>query len=158
METTLNRSELLFLAVNGEKASFALYSRAAEESNCDSVRRIFRRIARDEIDHLMNLVAKFQCVYPELSKEVNISLPIPSKSDVRRLSGITGPSEALQSALQEEHRSLNIYLQLLMAMESKEAITTLRTIIRDELSHIKALRSIGQANIRQVGVKEKRLH
>jgi len=158
VETTLNRNELLYLAVNGEKASFALYSRAAAESKCDSVRRIFRRIARDEIDHLMKLLAKFLRLYPELSKEVNISLPIPSESDVRRLSEITGPSEALQSALQEEQRSLNIYLQLLKAMESKEAIATLRTIIRDEVRHIKALRSIGQVNIKQFAVKEKRLH
>ncbi len=158
METTINRSELLYLAVNGKKASFALYIRAAEESKCDSVKKIFRRIARDEVDYLMRLLAKLQRLYPELSKEVNISLPIPSESDVRRLSGITGPSEALQSALQEEQRSLNIYLQLVKAMEGKEAIATLRTIIRDEVSHIKALRSIGQAEIRQSETKEKRLH
>jgi len=158
VETTINRSELLYLAVNGKKASFALYSRAAEESKCDSVKKIFRRIARDEVDYLMRLLAKLQRLYPELSKEVNISLPIPSESDVRRLSEITGPSEALQSALQEGQRSLNIYLQLVKAMEGKEAIATLRTIIRDEVSHIKALRSIGQAEIRQSEAKEKRLH
>jgi len=119
VETTLNRRELLYLAVNGEKASFALYSRAAEESKCDSVMRIFRRIAHDEIDHLMRLLAKFQRLYPELFKEVNISLPIPSESDVRRLSEITGPSEALKSALQEEQRSLNIYLQLVKPWKAK---------------------------------------
>jgi len=106
----------------------------------------------------MRLLAKFQRLYPELFKEVNISLPIPSESDVRRLSEITGPSEALKSALQEEQRSLNIYLQLVKAMEGKEAIATLRTIIRDEVSHIKVLRSIGQAEIKQSGAKEKRLH
>ncbi len=158
METTLNRGELLYLAVNGEKASFALYSRAAEESKCDSVKRIFRRIARDELDHLMRLLAKFQRLYPELTNEVDISLPIPSASDVSRLSEITGPSEALQRALQEEQRSLHIYLQLVKAMESKEATATLRTIIRDEVSHIKALRSIGEAKTKQSGEKEKRLH
>ena len=158
METTLNRRELLFLAVNGEKASFAFYSRAAEESRYNSVKRIFRRIARDELDHLMRLLARFQRLYPELTKEVNISLPIPSESDVRRLSEITGPSEALQSALQEEQRSLHIYLQLVKAMESKEATATLRTIIRDEVSHIKALRSIGEAKIKQSGATEKQLH
>ncbi len=158
METTLNRGELLSLAVDGEKASFALYSRAAEESKYASVKRIFRRIARDELDHLMRLLAKFQRLYPELSKEVNISLTIPSESDVRRLSEITGPAEALQSALQEEQRSLHIYLQLIKAMESKEATATLRTIIRDELSHIKTLRSIGEAQTQRSGVKEQRLH
>lgn len=158
METTLNRGELLSLAVNGEKASFALYSRAAEESKCDSVKRIFRRIARVELDHLMRLLARFYWLYPELTNEVDISLPIPSESDVSRLSEITGPSEALQSALQEEQRSLHIYLQLVKAMESKEATATLRTIIRDEVSHIKALRSIGEAKIKQSGAKEKRLH
>ena len=140
METTLNRRELLSLAVNGEKASFALYSRAAEESKYDSVKKIFRRIARDELDHLMRLLARFRRLHPELTKEVNISLPIPSESDVRKISKITGPSEALQSALQEEQRSLHIYLQLVSAMESKEATATLRTTIRDEVSRIKALR------------------
>ena len=128
METTINRSELLYLAVNGKKASFALYSRAAEESKCDSVKRIFRRIARVELDHLMRLLAKFYRLYPELTNEVDISLPIPSESDVSRLSEITGPSEALQSALEEEQRSLHIYLQLVKAMESKEATATLWTI------------------------------
>ncbi len=158
METTLNRRELLYLAVNGEKASFALYSRAAAKSKYDSVKRIFRRIARDELDHLMRLLARFQRLYPELTNEVDISLPIPSESDVSRLAEITGPSEVLQSALQAEQRSLHIYLQLVKAMESKEATATLRTIIRDEVSHIKALRSIGEANIKQSGAKEKRLH
>ncbi len=158
METTLNRRELLSLAVDGEKASFALYSRAAEESKYDSVKRIFRRIAREELEHLMRLLERFQRHYPDLTKEVNISLPIPSESDVRRLSEITGPSEALQSALQEEQRSLNIYLQLVKAMESKEATATLRTIIRDEVSQIKALRSIEEVKIKRAGTKEKRLH
>ena len=158
METTLNRRELLYLAVNGEKASFALYSRAAEESKYESVKRIFRHIARDELEHLMRLLAGFQRFYPDLTREVNISLPIPSESDVRRLSEITGPSEALRIALQEERQSLHIYLQLVKAMESKEATATLWTIIRDEVSHIKALRSIGVAKILRSGTKEKRLH
>ncbi len=158
METTLNRRELLSLAVHGEKASFALYSRAAEESKYDSVKKIFRRIARDELEHLMRLLARFQRLYPDLTREVNISLPIPSESDVRRLSEITGPSEALQRALQEERRSLHIYLQLVKAMESKGATAILRTIIRDEVSHIKALRSIREARIIRSGAKEKRLH
>ena len=158
METTLNRRELLSLAVHGEKASFALYSRAAEESKYDSVKKIFRRIARDELEHLMRLLARFQRLYPDLTREVNISLPIPSESDVRRLSEITGPSEALQRALQEERRSLHIFLQLVKAMESKGATAILRTIIRDEVSHIKALRSIREARIIRSGAKEKRLH
>jgi rubrerythrin len=158
VETTLNRRELLSLAVHGEKASFALYSRAAEESKYDSVKKIFRRIARDELEHLMRLLERFQRLYPDLTREVNISLPIPSESDVRRLSEITGPSEALQRALQEERRSLHIYLQLVKAMESKGATAILRTIIRDEVSHIKALRSIREARIIRSGAKEKRLH
>ena len=158
VETTLNRRELLSLAVDGEKASFALYSRAAEESKHDSVKRIFRRIARDELEHLMRLLERFQRQYPDMTKEINISLPIPSESDVKRLSEITGPSEALQRALQDERRSLHIYLQLMKAMESKEANATLRTIIRDEVSHIEALRSIGEAKIIRSGTKEKRLH
>ena len=158
METTLNKRELLWLALNAEKASFALYSRAAEASDCEMIKRIYQRIARDELDHLMRLLAKFDRLYPELVKEVNISLPTPSESEIARLARINGPSEALQNAIKEEQRSLHIYLQLAKAMENREATSALRTIIQDEVNHIKALRSIGEAKIKQTAAKEKRLH
>ncbi len=49
MIAKLNRKELLRIAANREKASFVLYSRAAVLAGCYKVKKIFQRIARDEL-------------------------------------------------------------------------------------------------------------
>ena len=84
METTLSREELIKLAINGEKASFALYSRAEVLASSEKVKKIFNRIARDELVHLFNLLGRFVRVYPELCNEVDILMPTPHQAEVRK--------------------------------------------------------------------------
>ena len=64
MIAKLNRMELLRIAANREKASFALYSRAAVLVGSYKVKKIFQRIARDELAHLFILVIKIRRLSP----------------------------------------------------------------------------------------------
>ncbi|MCZ6449439.1 MAG: hypothetical protein O6918_01020 [Deltaproteobacteria bacterium] len=108
MEAKLNRKELLQLAASGEKASFSLYSQAAVLATSERVKKIFHLIARDELAHLLILANEFERLYPQLIGEVDITLPIPDESEVKRLAKIKESTEALQRAIHEEQRSLHL--------------------------------------------------
>ncbi len=160
MQATLSGRELIQLAINREKASFALYSRAAVQAGSEKIKKVFNRIARDELDHLFTLLSRFEWVYPELCNEANIIMPIPEASEVTRLAAANKSAEALQSAILEEQQSLQFYLQLANAnvVEDEGARVALQRIIHDETNHIKALRSLGDEEIVEATVEEKRLH
>ncbi len=158
MEAKLNRKELLQLAASGEKASFSLYSQAAVLATSERVKKIFHRIARDELAHLLILANEFERLYPQLIGEVDITLPIPDESEVKRLAKIKESTEALQCAIHEEQRSLHLYLQLVKSVKDEKAGKVLKSIIRDEVGHIKALSSLREEWIVEIIAKEKRLH
>jgi len=77
MQATLSERDLIQVAINQEKTSFALYSRAAVQAGSEKVKKVFNRIARDELVHLFILLSRFERIYPELCNEVNIVMPIP---------------------------------------------------------------------------------
>ena len=83
MHTTLSGRELIQLAINREKESFVLYSRAAAQAGSVKVKKVFNRIARDELVHLFTLLSSFERVYPELCNEVNIIMPIPEEAEMQ---------------------------------------------------------------------------
>ena len=158
MQTTLSGRELTQLAINREKESFVLYSRAAAETGSEKVKKVFNRIARDELVHLFTLLSSFELVYPELCNEVNIIMPIPEEVKVMRLATIKESAEALHGAIWEEQQSLQFYLQLANSVEDEGARIALQRIVHDETDHIKALSSLGTEEINEATVEEKRLH
>lgn len=158
MHATLSERELIQVAIKREKASFALYSRAAVEAGSEKVKKVFNRIARDELVHLFTLLSRFERVYPELCNEVNIIMPIPEEAEVRRLATIKESADALQCAIREEQQSLQFYLQLANVVEDEGARIALQRIIHDETNHIKALSSLGDEEIDEATVEEKRFH
>ena len=158
MQAALSEWKLIQLAINREKASFALYSGAAAQADSEKVKKVFNRIARDELDHLFTLLSRFERVYPELCNEVNIIMPIPEEVEVRRLATIKKSAEALQGAIREEQQSHQFYLQLANVVEHEGARITLQRIIHDEANHIKALSSLGDEEIDGATVEEKRFH
>ncbi|MDO8700195.1 MAG: ferritin family protein [Deltaproteobacteria bacterium] len=158
MQTTLSGRELIQLAINREKESFVLYSRAAVQAGSEKVKKVFNRIARDELVHLFTLLSSFERVYPELCDEVNIIMPIPEEVKVRRLATIKESAEALHGAIWEEQQSLQFYLQLANVVEEEGARIALQRIVHDETDHIKDLSRLGTEEINEATVEEKRLH
>jgi len=158
METTRSREELIKLAINGEKASFALYSRAEVLASSEKVKKIFNRIARDELVHLFTLLGRFERVYPELCNEVDILMPTPDQAEVRKLATVEESAQALEWAIQEEQKSLHVYLQLVRVVEDKDARMVLERIVRDETNHVRALSSLGEEEINEALVEERRFH
>ena len=71
---------------------------------------------------------------------------------------IEDATEALQCAIQEEQQSLQFYLQLANVVEDEGARIALQRIIHDETNHIKALSSLGDEEIDEATVEEKRFH
>ena len=98
MQATLSERDLIQLAINKEKNSFALYSRAAVQAGSEKVKKVFNRIARDELVHRFILLSRFERIYPELCNEVNIIMPIPEAAEITRLAAVNKSAEALQSA------------------------------------------------------------
>jgi len=128
------------------------------QAGSEKVTKVFNRIARDELVHLFTLLSRFERVYPELCNEANIIMPIPEASEVTRLAAANKSAEALQSAILEENQSLQFYLQLVNVVEDGGARIALQRIIHDETNHIKALRSLGDEDIDEATVEEKRFH
>ncbi len=158
MQATLSGRELIQVAINREKASFALYSRAAMQASSENVKKVFNHIARDELVHLFTLLSSFERVYPELCNEVNIIMPIPEEVKVRRLATIKESAEALHGAIWEEQQSLQFYLQLANAVEDEGARTALQRIVHDETDHIKDLSRLGDEEINDATVEEKKFN
>ena len=158
MQATLNKRELIELAVLGEKSSFSLYSRAAVVTGCEKVRKVFRRIARDELAHLLGLLKSFSPYYPELAKQVDITMPAPDRSKVEKLAAITESAVALRWALEEEQQSLHFYAQLSRVVDDNNTSRVLQSIIRDEMSHIRALSAVAGEGIEEIMVRERRFH
>jgi len=122
------------------------------------VKKIFDHIARDELAHLFTSLRRFETVYPELCNEVDILMPTPDDAEVRKLATVKESAQALHWAIQEERKSLHFYLQLVRVVEDKEVRTVLERIVRDESNHISALGSLGEEEIDETLVKEKRFH
>ena len=158
MEATLSRRELIQLAIEREKASYALYSRAAVAAVSGKVKRVFNRIARDELGHLFTLLRNFARLYPDLIDEVNIIMPVPEEAAVKKLAAVEESAAALQCAIQEEQQSLQFYIQLARVVEDEQARMALQTIIRDESNHVKALKSLEGERIEGTDVEEKAFH
>lgn len=158
MEATLSARELIQLAVNGEKASYVLYRRAALVAGSKKVKKIFNRIARDELVHLFTLLRKFERLYPELGKEVVIIMPLPEEAAVKKLAAVKESPDALRCVVQEEQRSLEFYLQVARVVEDEDAKIALRTIIRGEANHIRVLSSLGDKRIKETVTEEERFH
>ena len=158
METTLSSRELIQLAIEREKTSYALYSCAAVMAVSSKVKGVFNRIARDELVHLLTLLRNFARLYPELIEEVNIIMPVPEEAAVEKLAAVEESAEALLCAIQEEYESLQFYIQLARVVEDQEARMALQTIIRDESNHVKALKSLEGDKIEETDVQEKAFH
>ena len=159
MEPTLSARELIILAIDGEKTSYALYSRASIMGTDLKVKRIFDHIAQDELGHLLTLIGKFEAVYPGLSADIRI--PSPDPTEVMRLAKIGESSQALECATREERESLQLYLQLMEFVKAKSAKIALKAIIQDEESHIRALDSLAKRKawwVGQVAPQDKRFH
>ena len=158
METTLSSRELIQLAIEREKVSYALYSRAAVAAVSGKVKRVFNCIARDELVHLLTLLRNFARLYADLIEEVNIIMPVPEEAAVKKLATVEESAAALQYAIQEEQQSLQFYLQLVRVVEDEQARMALQTIIRDEGNHVKALKSLEGDKIEETDVEEKAFH
>ena len=161
VEPTLSARELIILAIDGEKTSYALYSRASIMGTDLKVKRIFDRIAQDELGHLLTLIGKFEAVYPGLSAMVDIRIPSPDPTEVMRLAKIGESSQALECATREERESLQLYLQLMQFVKAKSAKIALKAIIQDEESHIRALDSLAKKQawwVGQVAPQDKCFH
>lgn len=122
------------------------------------MKKIFNRIARDELVHLFTLLGRFERVYPELCNEVDILMPTPDQAEVRKLATVEEFAQALEWAIQEEQKSLHVYLQLVRVVEDKDARMVLERIVREETNHVRALSSLGEEEINEALVEERRFH
>lgn len=122
------------------------------------MKKIFNRIAREELVHLFTLPGRFERVYPELCNEVEILMPTPDQAEVRKLATVEESAQALDWAIQEEQKSLHVYLQLVRVVEDKDARMVLERRVRDETNHVRALSSLGEKEINEALVEERRFH
>lgn len=135
-----------------------LLCRAEVLASSEKVKKIFNRIARDEPVHLFTLLGRFERVYPELCNEVDILMPTPDQAEVRKLATVEESGQALEWAIQEEQKSLHVYLQLVRVVEDKDARMVLERIVRDKTNHVRALSSLGEEEINEALVEERRFH
>ena len=126
MQATLSERDLIQLAINKEKTSFALYSRAAVQAGSEKVKKVFNRIARDELVHLFILLSRFERIYPELCNEVNIVMPIPEEAEVTRLAAVNKSAEALSECHSGGATIASVYLQMTNVVEDERAMIALQ--------------------------------
>jgi rubrerythrin len=85
-------------------------------------------------------------------------MPTPDQAEVRKLATVEEFAQALEWAIQEEQKSLHVYLQLVRVAEDKDARMVLERIVREETNHVRALSSLGEEEINEALVEERRFH
>ena len=140
MLARLDKQQLILYAVRGEKASFAVYTRAAAVARRPEVAKILNQLARDELGHLFSLLRRFAKASPEILDAVDMTMPAPDEGVVERLSRAESVEQVLRAAVREEHESLAAYAQLRDAVD-EEARGIWQAIMRRERRHVGILES-----------------
>ena len=141
MRARLSKQELILFAVRAEKASFAVYTRAAAAAQHPQVSRMLSQLARDELRHLVTLLTRFAKETPEILGAVDMAMPAPDEEMVGRLSAARSVEEVVRAAIHQEHESLAAYAQLGESV-ADDARGVLQTIRRRERRHITGLESL----------------
>jgi rubrerythrin len=141
MRARLDRQQLILYAVRGEKASFAVYTRAAATARNPQVSRILSQLARDELEHLFTLLKRFAKESPEILGAVDMTMPAPEANQVERLRRARSVEEVLRAAIRQEHESLAGFAQLSDAVD-EDARGVLQAIMRRERRHVGGLEAL----------------
>jgi len=140
MRSRLDKQQLILYAVQGEKASFAVYTRGAATARNPQVARLLSQLARDELEHLFTLLKRFAKEAPEILAAVDMTMPTPDEDVVERLGRARSVDEELRAAIRQEHESLAAYAQL-SGMVTDDARGVLQAIMRRERRHVAGLSS-----------------
>ncbi|MBZ0251819.1 MAG: ferritin family protein, partial [Candidatus Methylomirabilis sp.] len=129
---------VILQAIAGEKRSHAVYRAAADRAGSGPTAELFRRLANDELRHMMLLMEHFDGRAGGLSGEVTMAMPPVDERTTRALANL-GMEGILVFARGEEEASIAELEAMIKASESAECRAVLRKLQEDERAHLKSI-------------------
>jgi len=143
-DIALNVQEAIKTAIQLEKDGKAFFDQAAEETSNELGKKMFRKLAGDEVRHLQTFKKMFQTITdPQTWKKLMASgspekrMPFFEQKGAQRTPAEKGAGElnALQQALEVERKAITFFKETAQETDEPEARRIFEAIAREEEGH-----------------------
>ena len=140
MSATASRRErdIILMAIDKEKASFARLAAAARACASPKARRLYNQLALDELRHLLTLVSLMDGLADDCLDQLDLTFPPGNPPEPLPQS----EEEILRSTMAEEMRSQELFARLAVCGGREEILSLLDMLRAEEEDHLARLRSM----------------
>ena len=133
-----SESDIILIAIEKEKESYALLARAARASTSPKARRLYNQLALDELRHLLTLVSLMDGLDEDCLAQLDLGFPVAKLPDPLPQT----EDSILRSTMAEEERSRQLFIQLAEGVSREELLSLLEVLRAEEEGHLNRLQSM----------------
>ncbi len=147
-----NILEILRDAMELEREGARYYTKAAKHTKLDSSRKVFKKLAVDEMSHLDKLEQVFDefCENNEWMVEADVALPVSKELDTSdvfeedKIAGEFDETQAVELAISAEKNSINLYRTALKECKPEHAAgcKLFKWLVEFEKTHVEELKKL----------------
>ncbi len=145
----LNVLELLKLALNKEKDSFATLSNAGSLCSEKRLKKTLNKLAMEELKHILMLMDLSQVSSVDPLGEIDLRFP-----EVKRYPpGLKGEEEALRACMGSELESITLFMDLVdraQEQEDDDVLRLLQQLVEEEEKHKKTLENLLANRLKEI--------
>ncbi len=131
-------NDVILMAINREKESFAQLAAAARACTSPKTRRLYNQLALDELKHILSLVSLLDGLADDWLSDLDLTFPFSEFPDPLPRTEDT----LLRSAMEEETRSQQLFSSLAEGSTREEVVALLEMLRGEEEDHLARLRSM----------------
>ncbi|MCX5736407.1 MAG: hypothetical protein NTW68_19160 [candidate division NC10 bacterium] len=133
-----SESDIILIAIEKEKESYALLASAARASTSPKARRLYNQLALDELRHLLTLVSLMDGLDEDCLAQLDLGFPVAKLPDPLPQT----EDSILRSTMAEEERSRQLFIQLAEGVSREELLSLLEVLRAEEEGHLNRLQSM----------------
>ena len=133
-----SESDIILIAIEKEKESYALLASAARASTSPKARRLYNQLALDELRHLLTLVSLMDGLDEDCLAQLDLGFPVAKLPDPLPQT----EDSILRSTMAEEERSRQLFIQLAEGVSREELLSLLEVLRGEEEGHLNRLQSM----------------
>jgi rubrerythrin len=133
-----SESDIILLAIEREKESYAHLAAAARACTCPKARRLYNQLALDEIRHLLTLVSLMDGLADDCLAQLDLTFPPAELPDPLPQT----EDSILRSTMAAEEESQHLFARLADGVSREELASLLEVLRAEEEGHLARLRSM----------------
>jgi rubrerythrin len=131
-------NDVILMAINREKESFAQLAAAARACTSTKTRRLYNQLALDELKHILSLVSLLDGLADDWLKDLDLTFPFPEFPEPLPQT----EDSLLRSAMEGQVRSQRLFSTLAEGSTREELVALLDMLRTEEEDHLARLRSM----------------